>query len=85
MDAVLPIAVLSVIIGALIVFIVFGNYFRKRKAEVQSIASTETVEPSRNHNQNQKQSVKTSKKSQSKSHSHSQAADKVRVYQTSFQ
>lgn len=67
---VLAVAVLSVIIGALIAFLVFGNYVRKQKSEVQSIASNETVQSI------QKQPSKPSKKSQSKSHSHSHTADK---------
>lgn len=70
---VLAVAVLSVIIGALIAFLVFGNYVRKQKSEVQSIASGETLQST------QKQSSKPSKKSQSKSHSHSHAADKVQL------
>lgn len=70
---VIAVAVSSVIIGALIAFLVFGNYIRKQKSEVQSIASSETLQST------QKQSSKPSKKSQSKSHSHSHTADKVQL------
>lgn len=72
MDAALPIILLSVIIGALIAFIVFGSYFRKRKSEIESIARPESL------NSNPKPSSKpsTTKKSQPKSHSHSHTADK---------
>lgn len=75
MDAVLPIIAFSVIIGALIAFVVFGTYFRKRKSEIQSISKTEIVNPS------VKPTAKpsTGKKPQHKSHSHSQAADKVNI------
>ncbi|KAL2553003.1 Transducin/WD40 repeat-like superfamily protein [Forsythia ovata] len=70
MDAALPIILLSVIIGALIAFIVFGSYFRKRKSEIESIARPESLNP------NRKPSSKpsTGKKSHPKSHSHT--ADK---------
>ncbi|KAL2536505.1 Transducin/WD40 repeat-like superfamily protein [Forsythia ovata] len=70
MDAALPIILLSVIIGALIAFIVFGSYFRKRKSEIESIAQPESLNP------NRKPSSKpsTGKKSHPKSHSHT--ADK---------
>lgn len=72
MDAVLPIIAFSLIIGALIAFVVFGTYFRKRKSEIQSIAKPEILNPS------SKPTAKPSagKKPQHKSHSHSQAADK---------
>ncbi|KAL2511434.1 Transducin/WD40 repeat-like superfamily protein [Abeliophyllum distichum] len=74
MDATLPIILLSVIIGALIAFIVFGSYFRKRKSEIESIARPESLNP------NRKPSSKpsTGKKSHPKSHSHSHShtADK---------
>ncbi|CAI9104643.1 OLC1v1003357C3 [Oldenlandia corymbosa var. corymbosa] len=70
MDSVLPITILaSVIGGALIAFLIFGNYFRKRKFEVESIAKPEKIEAK----QTQKQPpAKSSKKFQSKTH----AADK---------
>ncbi|KAL8495493.1 hypothetical protein ACS0TY_019581 [Phlomoides rotata] len=72
MDAILPIIAFSVIIGALIAFVVFGTYFRKRKSEIQSISKPEIVNPS------PKPNAKPSagKKPQHKSHSHSHAADK---------
>ncbi|KAM5554913.1 hypothetical protein ABKV19_023032 [Rosa sericea] len=41
MDPVLPIAVLSVLIGAVIALAFFGSYFRKRSSEVESISKPE--------------------------------------------
>ncbi|KAL3536954.1 hypothetical protein ACH5RR_000320 [Cinchona calisaya] len=63
MDSVLPITVIvSVIVGALIAFSIFGNYFRKRKIQVESISKPEKLQP--NQNQIQKQPpLKVSKKS----------------------
>ena len=76
MDSVLPVTVaVSLIVGALIAFLIFGSYFRKRKSEVESIAKPEKLQA--NQNLSQKQPLKTNKKSQSKIHSHSHAADKV--------
>lgn len=74
-SSVLPITIaVSVIVGAVLAFSIFGNYFRKRKFEVESIAKPEKLQS--NPNQSQKQPpVKTAKKSQSKIHSH--AAEKV--------
>ncbi|GER31244.1 transducin/WD40 repeat-like superfamily protein [Striga asiatica] len=72
MDGILAVVAFSVIIGASIAFLAFGNYFRKRKSEIQSIATPET------RNLNPKPVSKTAvvKKPQHKSHSHSHAADK---------
>ncbi|XP_051148190.1 uncharacterized protein LOC127263203 [Andrographis paniculata] len=72
MEAFLPIIGFSVIAGALIAFVIFGSYFRKRKSEIQSIARPETLKP------NPKSILKQpgGKKSQHKSHSHSNAGDK---------
>lgn len=65
MDTVaISVAVASVLIGALIVIFVFGNYFRKRTSEVQSIAPPESLQKTAA----KKQSA-ISKKSHSKSHS----------------
>ncbi|KAH6817814.1 secretory 1A [Perilla frutescens var. frutescens] len=70
MDAILPIISLSVIAGAVIAFVIFGAYSRKRKSEIQSIARPENLNP--------KPASKPSaaKKPQHKSHPHSHAADK---------
>ncbi|KAK6162505.1 hypothetical protein DH2020_002346 [Rehmannia glutinosa] len=70
MDVILPVIAFSVIVGALIAFIIFDTYFRKRKSEIQSITKPETLNP--------KPASKTSgaKKPHNKSHSHSHAADK---------
>ncbi|KAL6495413.1 hypothetical protein OROGR_029976 [Orobanche gracilis] len=72
MAGILLIIAFSVIIGALIAFLIFGTYFRKRKSEIQSITSLGAP------NQNPKTAYKPSgaKKLQHKSHSHSHAADK---------
>ncbi|KAG6403268.1 hypothetical protein SASPL_135485 [Salvia splendens] len=72
MDAILPIIAFSVIAGALIAFVVFGAYSRKRKSEIKSITRPENLNP------NPKPASKPSaaKKPQHKSHSHSHAADK---------
>lgn len=65
MDPVLPIAVLSVLIGAVIAVAFFGSYFRKRSSEVQSISKPELQEDRK------KQPSKPSqhKKSHAKPHS----------------
>ncbi|KAL3649468.1 hypothetical protein CASFOL_005871 [Castilleja foliolosa] len=72
MEAILPVIAFSVIIGALIAILTFSTYFRKRKSEIQSIASPNINDP------NPKAASKTSgpKKNQHKSHSHHHAADK---------
>ncbi|KAF5940339.1 hypothetical protein HYC85_021506 [Camellia sinensis] len=69
MDSIVPVAVVSVVVGSLIALAVFGNYFRKRKSEVESIAQPEAIQKA------SKPPQSTSKKSRSKPHSH--AADKV--------
>lgn len=73
MDPILPIIALSIILGAIIAFLVFGNYFRKQKHEVESLAKAELV-----NDENSKKPTKpvttASKKSQLKHHSH--ASDK---------
>lgn len=75
MDAILPIIAFSSIVGAVIAFLVFGSYFRKRKSEIQSMVRPETLDP------NPKPASKPSaaKKPHHKSHSHSHAADKVKI------
>ncbi|XP_075493628.1 uncharacterized protein LOC142531404 [Primulina tabacum] len=70
MDAVLPIVGFSVIIGALIAFLIFINYFRKWKSEIQSIAKPETLYP------DMKTKPTVPRKLHQKSHAHSHAADK---------
>lgn len=44
MDPVIPITLLSIFLGALIAFLLFNNYFRKRRFEVVSISKPE-VQP----------------------------------------
>ncbi|CAL5340197.1 unnamed protein product [Camellia sinensis] len=68
MDSIVPVAVVSVVVGSLIALAVFGNYFRKRKSEVESIAQPEAIQKA------SKPPQSTSKKSHSKPHSH--AGDK---------
>ncbi|KAL6125980.1 hypothetical protein ACLB2K_074031 [Fragaria x ananassa] len=70
MDPVLPLAALSVLIGAVIALAFFGSYFRKRSSEVQSISQPELLSDQK------KQPAKPSqhKKSHAKPHSH--ASDK---------
>lgn len=69
MEASIPIGLVSVVIGALIALAFFGNYFLKRKSQVQSIAPPEALQKPVS-----KPPQSTSKKSHSKPHSH--AADK---------
>uniref|UniRef100_A0A7C9B1H7 Transducin beta-like protein 2 n=1 Tax=Opuntia streptacantha TaxID=393608 RepID=A0A7C9B1H7_OPUST len=71
MDPILPIIALSIILGAVIAFLIFGNYFRKQKSEVESLAKAELV-----NNANEKKPAKQaqSKKSHVKHHFH--ASDK---------
>lgn len=71
MDTVVPVAVLSVILGASIAFLAFGNYFRKRRSEVESISKAETLQP--NQKSHSKPSQQSSKKSHAKPHSHASA------------
>ncbi|THG21397.1 hypothetical protein TEA_008493 [Camellia sinensis var. sinensis] len=71
MDSIVPVAVVSVVVGSLIALAVFGNYFRKRKSEVESIAQPEAIQKA------SKPPQSTSKKSRSKPHSH--AADKTHL------
>ncbi|KAK9273364.1 hypothetical protein L1049_018173 [Liquidambar formosana] len=62
MDPVLPITLISILLGALIAFLLFNNYFRKRRSEVVSIAKPE-LQPN-------PKPPKPSRKSHSKPHSH---------------
>lgn len=73
MEPIVPIAILSsLILGALIAFVAFSSYFRKRKSEVASIAKpAEAAAPNLKNSKPQQ-----TKKSQSKPH-HSHA-DKVK-------
>ncbi|XP_073139950.1 uncharacterized protein [Henckelia pumila] len=70
MDALLPIVGFSAVIGALIAFLIFGNYFRKRTSEIQSIARPETLNP------DSKTKPTVPRKLHHKSHAHSHVADK---------
>ncbi|GAA0184555.1 hypothetical protein LIER_31843 [Lithospermum erythrorhizon] len=63
---VVPIIALSIMLGALIAFVVLGSYFRKRKSEIESISSANTQK------QTSSKPSQNSKKSHSKPHlSHS--------------
>ncbi|KAF5732955.1 transducin beta-like protein 2 [Tripterygium wilfordii] len=72
MEPVVPIAVLSVLIGAVIAFLFFWNYFLQRKSEVRSIAKPELHSDPKKHT---KPAQPVSRKSHPKSHSH-HASDK---------
>ncbi|KAI9079852.1 hypothetical protein K1719_038098 [Acacia pycnantha] len=72
MDPVLPITVLSVLLGALIALAFFTSYFRKRKSDIRTIANPEPLSDPK---KNSKPAQQSSKKSQSKSHSHSSDKD----------
>lgn len=72
MDPLLPIVLFSTILGAIIVFLIFGNYFRKQKSEVESLAKAEPMNDAIS--KKPSKSIPNSKKSQFKHHSH--AADK---------
>ncbi|CAH9096531.1 unnamed protein product [Cuscuta europaea] len=74
MDAAVPVAVLSVILGAFIAFLAFGNYFQKRKSEVEAISKAETVQSNqKSSSAHSQQSHFTSKKSHAKTHHHAPA------------
>ncbi|PON48381.1 Guanine nucleotide-binding protein, beta subunit [Parasponia andersonii] len=72
MDPVIPVAVLSVILGAFIVVFFFGSYFRKRRSEVQSISKLELQSNPKTRPSKPHQPI--SKKSHSKPYAH--ASDK---------
>lgn len=71
MDPILPIAVLSVLLGALIAFFFFKSYFLMRKSEIKSIAKPELHSAPKKPT---KPAQPVTKKSHSKPHSH--ASDK---------
>lgn len=71
MESVIVVAIASVIFGALIAVLFFGNYFRKRTSEVQSMAKAEPQDPIRN--------PKSNHPAPKKNHPKSQASDKVGV------
>ncbi|XP_010277354.1 PREDICTED: transducin beta-like protein 2 isoform X2 [Nelumbo nucifera] len=69
--SVLPISILSIVLGGLLVLLFFGDYFKRKRSEVQTIAKPEP-------NAAQKPSKPTqpiSKKLHSKSHSHATEKD----------
>ena len=67
----MPIAVLSVLLGAVIALVFFNSYFRKRRSEVRSIANLDTVpDPNK-----QSKQPRPSKKSHARPQTH--ASDKV--------
>ncbi|KAF7844780.1 transducin beta-like protein 2 [Senna tora] len=71
MDPVLPIAVLSVLLGAVIALAFFNSYFRNRRSEIRSIANPEPVSDPK---KNSKPAQPSSKKPHAKHHS--QTSDK---------
>ncbi|KAF8413046.1 hypothetical protein HHK36_001020 [Tetracentron sinense] len=74
MELVLLISLLSILLGALIAFLLFGNYFRTKKSEVQAIAKPE-LQATQKHSKPLQQ---ISKKSHSKSQSHATDKDKIK-------
>lgn len=71
MDPILPVTVLSLLLGSLIAFIFLQSYFRKRRSEVQSLSNPELhADPKKP----SKPPQSISKRSHSKPHSH--ASDK---------
>ena len=68
MDPVLTVTAVSILLGSLIAFAFFANYFGKRKSEVQSIAKSELQPDPKKQNK-----PSQSKKSHLKAHSHSHA------------
>lgn len=77
MDPMLPVLALSLILGGVIAFLIFGNYFRKQKLEVESLAHAELNDPNPKHKKTTSSRAHQSapKKSQPRNHSH--ASDKV--------
>ncbi|KAK4748371.1 hypothetical protein SAY87_014957 [Trapa incisa] len=67
MDPILPVVLLSVVLGAVIAIIFFGNYFRKRGSEIISDSKPD-LQP--NLKKQSRPPHNASKKSHSKSHSH---------------
>lgn len=76
MDSVVPVAIASIILGAVIAVLFFHTYFRKRTSEVQSMAKAEPQNPIRNPKSNQT----FPKKNHPKSH----ASDKVKICEPEF-
>lgn len=72
MDPVIPIALLSILLGAVIALLFFKTYFIKRKSEINSIAKPE---PQSDPKKPTKPAQSVTKKSHAKPHSH--ASDKV--------
>ncbi|XP_043716718.1 transducin beta-like protein 2 [Telopea speciosissima] len=72
--SVLPISILSILVGGILVFLLFSDYFRRKRSEVQTIANPEvnTIKKPLKHSQ------PTSKKSHAKSHSHASEKDQVK-------
>ncbi|OAY49304.1 transducin beta-like protein 2 isoform X3 [Manihot esculenta] len=71
MDPVIPIALLSILLGAVIALLFFKTYFIKRKSEINSIAKPE---PQSDPKKPTKPAQSVTKKSHAKPHSH--ASDK---------
>ncbi|XP_042512864.1 uncharacterized protein LOC122087719, partial [Macadamia integrifolia] len=72
--SVLPISILSILVGGILVFLLFSDYFRRKRSEVQTIAKTEASTIKKP----QKAPQQISKKSQAKSHSHASEKDKIK-------
>ncbi|RXH93518.1 hypothetical protein DVH24_014094 [Malus domestica] len=70
MDPVLPVAVLSILVGAVIALAFFTSYFRKRSSEIQSISKPELQSDPKKHQSKPHQTKKShaSDKDQHKKH-----------------
>lgn len=74
MEPTFLIAILSIVVGAIIILVVFRNYFGKTRSEIDSLANTKEIVDSKPTSEPQH------KKFNSKAHSHaSHAADKVYI------
>ncbi|OVA07675.1 WD40 repeat [Macleaya cordata] len=71
---VLPISIISVLLGGLVVLIFFSDYFRKKRSEVQTIAKPEEIVAQKS----KKPSPSNSRKPHSRSQSHASEKDQVK-------
>ncbi|KAK6918513.1 WD40 repeat [Dillenia turbinata] len=74
METTLPIAILSIVLGSIIILLFFTNYLRKRPSEVRSTPSPDLLQATPNSRPSKPPQQHFSKKPHSKSHSH--ASDK---------
>nr|DAD33734.1 TPA_asm: hypothetical protein HUJ06_012585 [Nelumbo nucifera] len=72
--SVLPISIFSVLVGGSLVLLFFGDYFRKKRSEVQTIANPEPTAAQIP----LKSPQSTPRKLRSKSHSHATEKDQIK-------